>query len=99
MLASMVFSIHYLFHFLLLHFCRMALSLRNSVFNLIHSRLTTAVHKCACISLYPTSEHQMYRVGGTCRVYRLHHSVGYNLLLPTLLVRITIILLQSILTP
>jgi hypothetical protein len=30
----------------------MALSLRNSALNLIHSRLTAAV---ACISLYPTS--------------------------------------------
>jgi hypothetical protein len=32
----------------------------------------------------------LYRVGGTCRVYRLHHSIGYTLLLPTLLVGITI---------
>jgi hypothetical protein len=25
----------------------------------------------------------LYRVGGTCRVYRLHYSIGYTLLLPT----------------
>jgi hypothetical protein len=43
--------------------------------------------------------HQMYRVGDTCRVYRLHHSVVYNLLLPTPRVGGTIIPLQSILTP
>jgi hypothetical protein len=41
----------------------------------------------------------LYRVGGTCRVYRLHHSIVYNPLLPTLLVGFTIISLHSILTP
>jgi hypothetical protein len=33
----------------------------------------------------------LYRVGGTCRVYRLHHSVVYNPLLPAPLLGITII--------
>jgi hypothetical protein len=33
----------------------------------------------------------LYRVGGTCRVYRLHHSFVYNPLLPTPLLSITII--------
>jgi hypothetical protein len=33
----------------------------------------------------------LYHVGGTCRIYRLHHSIVYNLLLPTPLVSITII--------
>jgi hypothetical protein len=41
----------------------------------------------------------LYRVGGTCRVYRLHHSVVHNLLLPTTVVGFTIIPLHSILTP
>jgi hypothetical protein len=30
-----------------------------------------------------TSPMILYRVGGTCRVYRLHHSVVHSLLLPT----------------
>jgi hypothetical protein len=33
----------------------------------------------------------VYRVGGTCWVYRLHHSIVHSLLLPTPLVGITII--------
>jgi hypothetical protein len=41
----------------------------------------------------------LYHVGSICRVYRLHHSIGYILLLPTTLVNVTIILLQSVLTP
>jgi hypothetical protein len=41
----------------------------------------------------------LYRVGGTCRVYRLHYSIVHYILLPTPLVGITIIPLQSILTP
>jgi hypothetical protein len=41
----------------------------------------------------------LYRVGGTCRVYGLHHSIVHTLLLPTPLVGITIIPLQSILIP
>jgi hypothetical protein len=41
----------------------------------------------------------LYRVGGTCMVYRLHHSIVHNLLLPTPRVGITIIPLQSIPTP
>jgi hypothetical protein len=32
----------------------------------------------------------LYRVGGTCEVYRLHHSIVHTLLLPTLPVDITI---------
>jgi hypothetical protein len=41
----------------------------------------------------------LYRVDGTCRVYRLHHSIVHTLLLPTPRVGITFISLQSILTP
>jgi hypothetical protein len=47
----------------------------------------------------PTDTNILYRVGGTCRVYRLHHSIVHTLLLPTPRVGITIIPLHTILTP
>jgi hypothetical protein len=64
---------------------------------------TDEVKNCEAIGLTPLppyvfvarclkkQEIILYRVGGTCRVYRPHHSVCNKLLLPTLLVGVTII--------
>jgi hypothetical protein len=69
--------------------------LRLLLFSLSRNRAWKNIHVHTPLGYAYTSHlwHQMYRVDGTCSVYKLHHSIVHNLLLPTPQVGITIILL------